>query len=89
MHEYINALKKNHKEYMMWYENYLQNDGCNTNKLLDDKNERGYIASNMNIELFLNEGREPKSHIPEIYKENILDFIIFLAFFYKFLDKIF
>ncbi len=38
---------------------------------------------------FFKEGREPEPGLPNFLKETILDFAIFVAFFYKFISRIY
>lgn len=89
--EYILAISKDNTEYMKMYERWR------SRSLLDYERQPIYTYRNpshsviskewINLDNFFNEGRTEDPGIPKFFKELLLDFVICVAFFDKFIRR--
>jgi hypothetical protein len=83
--EYLYAKKKRKEQFVQAYETWKANSLL-TNEFLYTTAIQKYNAP-INIDSLFNEGRAQSNEIPKFFKDIFWDFMIFIAFFLKFLKR--
>ncbi len=83
--EYLYAKKRSRNQFVQAYETWKANSLMTTDDLYTNTIKKYNVP--LNVETFLNEGKAQPNEIPRFFKDIFWDFMIFIAFFLKFLRR--